>query len=182
MAVQLAREVRDEVAGAVPIRGRRRKRGRIALYATGAVLALTGAGTVSAYQLSIPPFQTLEEGVGRTSTGIPVTYVNSLGRQVQCLAFIEYRNLTGEQRDAIDEAARSHEWDGYGQRVLDDLDLSHASVQRQSDAISDVVHQDLWAAARTAVPSMVYMRDSDGPVFAGSSMSCAGPGGVDGRP
>ncbi len=146
------------------------------------MVALTGAGTVAAYQLSIPPFQTLEDGVGRASAGVPVTYTNSLGRTVKCLAFIEYRNLTPEQRDAIERASRADEWDGYGQRVLDDLNMPNASPERQNHAISEVAHQDLWKAAHAAVPGMVYMRDSDGPVFAGSSMSCANPGGVDGRP
>jgi hypothetical protein len=145
-------------------------------------VALTGAGTVAAYQLSIPPFQTLEEGVGRATTGVPITYTNSLGREVECLAFIEYRNLTAEQRGAIEDASRANEWDGYGQRVLDDLNMPNASPERQNHALGEVVHQDLWEAAQAAVPGMVYMRESDGPVFAGSSMSCANPGGFDGRP
>lgn len=181
-AVELAGEVRDEVAGAVPIRRPRRTRWRIALVVAAAVVVLSGAGTVAAYQLSVPPFQTLEEGVGRASTGIPVTYTNSLGREVECLAFIEYGNLTSDQRDAIEDASRSDEWDGYGQRVLNGLNMSDASPDRQNDAVSEAVHQHLWEAARSAVPGMTYMRDSDGPVFAGSSMSCTKPGGVDGRP
>lgn len=181
-AVQLAREVRDEVAGAVPIRRPRWTRGRIALGGAAAVVALTGAGSVAAYQLSIPPFQTLEEGVERATTGVQVTYTNSLGREVECLAFIEFRNLTPEQRDAIEDASQPDEWDGYGQRVLDHLNLPNASPERQNYAIGEVVHKDLWEAAHAAVPGMVYMRDSEGPVFAGSSMSCANPGGVDGRP
>lgn len=179
-AVQLAREVRDEVAGATPVRRPRRKVGRLALGAVAAVVALTGAGTVAAYQLSIPPFQGLEEGVGRATTGIPVTYTNSLGRKVDCLAFIEYRNLTPDQRDAIEKASRPEAWDGYGQRVLDDLNMPNSSPEQQNNAIMDAVHLGLWEAAHAAVPEMVYMRDSQGPVFAGNSWSCH-PGGVDGR-
>lgn len=181
-AVALAREVRDEVAGAVPLRRPRRMRGRVALGAVAAVVALTGAGTIAAHQLSIPPFQTLEDGVGRATTGVPVTYTNSLGHRVECLVFIEYRNLTADQRDAVEDASQADEWDGYGQQVLDDLNMPSASPEQQNYAIGKVVHKDLWEAAQAAVPGMVYMRNSAGPVFAGSSMSCANPGGVDGRP
>lgn len=149
---------------------------------TAAALALSGAGTLAAHQLSIPPFQTLEEGVERAKTGIPVTYTNSLGREVECLAFIEHRNLSADQRSAIEEASRSEVWDGYGQRVLDELDIPAASPEEQNDAVFEVLGQDLWRAARTAVPEMTYMADSQGPVFNGSSMSCAHPGGEDGRP
>ncbi len=179
---QLAREVRDEVAGVVPIRRPRRTRGRIVLGAAAAVVALTGAGTLTANQLSIPPFVTIEEGVDRATTGVPISYTNSLGRQVECLAFIEYRNLTSQQRAAIEDASRADEWDGYGQQVLDDLNMPNASPERQNNAIGKMVHHDLWRAARAAVPEIVYMRDSKGPAFVGSSMSCANPGGVDGRP
>lgn len=183
-AVQLTREVRDEVAGAVPFRRRRPARIRMVVGAVAAVVALTGAGTLAAYQLSVPPFQTLEDvaGVGRATTGIPINYTNSLGREVQCLAFIEYRNLTTDQRAAIEHASRADHWQGYGQRVLDDLDIPSASPERQNSAIFDVVGDDLWSAARKAVPGMSYMNNSDGPVYYGTSMSCANPGGVDGRP
>jgi len=145
-------------------------------------LALTGAGTLTAYQLGVPPFQTLDADVGRTTTGIAVTYINSSDRTVQCLAFIEYRNLDAAQRTALDQVATSTQWAGYGQRVLNALDLPDASPQAQNAAITEVVEQDLWRAAHTAVPTMVYMQDSDGPVFNGSSLSCANSGGVDGQP
>lgn len=181
-SVELAREIRDEVSGAFPLRRRRRSVGRTAIAAAAAVVALTGAGTLAAYQLSIPPFQTLDDGVERARTGIPVDYVDSAGRAVECLAFIEYRNLSTDQRAAVETASRDSGWQGYGQRVLDDLDIPVASPEEQYDALSEVVHDDLWRAAREAVPGLVYMSDSDGPVFAGTSMSCTDLGGVDGRP
>lgn len=187
-AVLLARQSRGAHAGAAPPdRGRpvrRHRRWLVAGVAAGA-LTLTGAGTLTAYQLSVPPFQTLERGVGRTATGIPVIYTNSLDRTVKCLAFIEYRNLNASQRAALNQVVTSARWDGYGQRALDALDLPDASPQTQNVAITGVVEQDLWQAAHTAIPTMVFMQprqDYDGPVFNGYSMSCANPGGVDGQP
>lgn len=184
-AVQLAREVRNEVAGPVPVRRRRPPRTRIIAGAVAAVVLLTGAGTLAAYQLRIPPFQTLEDVVGlrRSSNSVPVNYTNSLGREVECLAFVEYRNLTRDQRAALEDALQDDRWQGYGQRVLDDLDIPAASPEEQNSAIFEVVGDDLWEAAGGAVPGMAYMTDSDdSPVFYGTSFSCVNPGGVDGRP
>lgn len=184
-AVLLARQTRGVHAGATPLSrvgpARRPRRWLVAAVAAGA-LALTGAGTLSAYQLGVPPFQTLEDGVGRTATGIPVTYTNSLDRTVGCLAFIEYRNLDATQRADLERVARSAQWSGYGQRVLDALALPDASPETQNNAIREVLQQDLWQAAHSAIPSMVHMQSSDGPVFNGFSFSCANPGGVDGQP
>jgi hypothetical protein len=101
---------------------------------------------------------------------------------VECLAFIEYENLDQPQRAAIEKVSKSRRWEGYGQRVLDKIAMPKATPEEQNAAIVDVVHQDLWQAAHEVVPSMVYMRESDGPVYHGSSTSCAGPGGVDGQP
>lgn len=182
-AVLLARQMRGVATGAEALGPRSRSRpSLIATAAVAGALALTGAGTVTAYQLSIPPFQTLEDGVGRTVAGVPVDYRNSVGRQVRCLAFIEYRHLDAAQRNELEEVVRDGRWQGYGQRVLDRLAVPGASPEAQNAAIIEAVHDDLWGAAKSAVPSMAYMRPSDGPVYAGSSMSCAEPGGVDGRP
>ncbi len=131
-AVLLARQSQGVHTAAAPLGRvrpvRRRRRWLVAGVAAGA-LTLTGAGTLTAYQLSISPFQTL--------------------------AFIEYRNLDAPQRAALDHVATSARWDGYGQRVLHALDLPGASSQTQNAAITDVVEQDLWRAAPTAIPTMV---------------------------
>lgn len=180
-ALQLAREIRNESLGVTPMRPHRRNRLRTTVAVLAAAVALSAAGTIAAHQLSIPPFQTLEDGVGRADTAIEVNYTNSLDRQVECLAFIEYRHLNSDQQNTIEEVAADDEWDGYGQRVLDQLTIPNASPEAQNEAISRVLGEDLWEAASTAIPGMVKMEDSDGPVFNGFSFSCANPGGVDGR-
>lgn len=181
-AVLVAREIRQPTRGVAALSGPKTRRRVVVAAAAAAALALAGAGTLAAYQLSIPPFQTLEKGVARSHSGIPFVYTNSLGRRVECLAFIEYENLDQQQRAAIEKLSKSRRWDGYGQRVLAKIAMPKASPEEQNAAIVDVIHQDLWQAAHEVVPSMVYMRVSDGPVYHGSSTSCAGPGGVDGRP
>lgn len=181
-AVLLARQLQGVDAGATPLGQRHPRRSWAVVAAAAGALTLAGGGTITAYQLSIPPFQTLEDGVQRAQTGIPVTYTNSLNREVECLAFIEYRNLDDEQQNSIEQVAQDDRWDGYGQRVLDSLGIPDAAPEAQNVAITAVVREDLRDAAQKAVPEMVYMQDSDGPIYNGSSMSCANPGGVDGRP
>lgn len=181
-AAQLvARQARGVSAGARPL-SRRRPRWQAAAAVGVGVVLLAGAGSVTAYQLGVPPFQTLEEGVGRAHDGVPVVYENSLGRTVECTAFIEYRDLDADQRAAVDDVAADPRWQGYGQRVLDDLDIPRASPEAQNTAVLDVVGEDLWVAAREAVPGLSRDLQASGPRFAGWSASCAGPGGVDGRP
>lgn len=60
-ALLVARQVQGVASGAEPLRRRRRPNG-VAATAVAATLSLTGAGSLAAYQLGIPPFQTLEEG------------------------------------------------------------------------------------------------------------------------
>lgn len=181
-AVLLARQVAGEGVGAAVLGRRRPRRSWVVAAAAAGALTLVGAGTVTAYQLGVPPFMTLEDGVHRVETGIPVTYTNSLGREVECLAFIEYRNLDAEQQNAVEDVGQDERWDGYGQRVLDGLGIPSATPEAQNDAIHTVLSDDLWEAAHEAVPEMVYMQDPEGPVYNGHSFSCANPGGVDGRP
>lgn len=170
-ALLVARQVQGVASGAEPLR-RRRRPNWVAATAVAATLSLTGAGSLAAYQLGIPPFQGLEEGVQRAMTGIPVQYTNSLNQDVECLAFIEYRNLDAGQRDRIEQVGKDEHWDGYGQRVLDSLAMPDASPEDQQSAVLDVLDKDLRAAALTAVPTMSESDASNGPVLAGWSTSC----------
>jgi len=169
-ALLLARQTRAVQAGAVPLR--RHRPMRLAAMAVAAALSLTGAGSLAAYQLGIPPFQTLEPGIQRTMTGIPVNWINSRGEAYQCQAFIEYRNLNAEQRERLEQVAQYTRWDGYGQRVLDSLALPAASPEDEEQAISDVLDKDLRSAALAAVPAMSESAASEGPALNGWSRSC----------
>ncbi|MGI8535676.1 MAG: hypothetical protein ACR2K2_04095 [Mycobacteriales bacterium] len=101
-----------------------------------------------------------------------MSYTNSLDQDVECLAFIEYRNLDADQRDRIEQVGKDERWDGYGQRALDSLAMPDASPEDQQLAIMDVLDKDLRVAALTAVPTMSESGASDGPVLAGWSSSC----------
>lgn len=169
-AVLLSRQARAAEAGAVPLR--RRRPTWLAAAAVAGALSLTGAGSLTAYQLGIPPFQTLEPGVQRTMTGIPVNWVNSSGEAYQCQAFIEYRNLDAEQREQLEQVAADARWDGYGQRVLDSLASPAPTPEEEERAIDEVLDRDVRSAALAAVPAMSESADTDGPALAGWSRSC----------
>lgn len=178
-AVRIARVMATETTEA----GRsRRPRRRMVLAAVGGVAVLaTGAGTITAYDLSIPPFVAKDADTVRIRPGIPVNYMNSLGRRVECLAFMDFKHLSPSQQTELSKIPSDPTWAGYGDRVLSRLDLPDASPEAQNEAISDTVADDLWQSAHQAVPELVHMRDSDGPIFEAAMLSCTGPGGVNGH-
>lgn len=148
----------------------------------GAAMVLAGAGTMAAYELSIPPFQTTPPGVVRIQPGIPVDYTNSLGRRVECLAFMEFMNIDKDQQRQLAMIRESPIWAGWGNRTLRDLGLTDAPTQQQFEAISTAAAEEMQRQASVVIPDLVVGRPADGPVYSGSAMSCANPGGIDGQP
>lgn len=179
-AVRMARTMATQTKGA---RRSRRPRRRMVLVAAGGVALLaTGAGTITAYDLSIPPFVAKDADTVRIRPGIPVDYTNSLGRRVECLAFMDFKHLSASQQAELERIPSEPTWAGYGDRVLSRLDLPEPTTpEAQNQAIFEQVAEDLWQRAHQAVPDLAHMGDSDGPLFEASTLSCAGPGGVDGR-
>lgn len=148
----LARDtVTRELVATQPVR-RRWTTMRI-LFPTGAAaLALTAAGTVAAYQLSIPPFQTTEPGIQRTTRSVPVDYQLASGRFASCDAFVETRDASTTQLDQIEAMIASTDWTGYGQRTYAALPESAQAVTTAPGPVGDVVLGDLKKRARAAAP------------------------------
>lgn len=173
--------VARELAGG-RFRGEIRRHPVVFAAAVGAILALMGAGTLSAYQLGIPPFQTTDPGSVRIHPGVPVDYTNSLGHRIKCQAFMEFENITPAQEQHLEAIAEAPDWSDFGDRALARLAIPHASPAEQNEALFDAVTQDLWKQAHEAIPDLVMMSDSPGPTYHGTAMSCTEPGGVDGTP
>lgn len=147
-----------------PVRGRR----RLALPVGVAAAALVaGAGTLTAYQLGVPPFQTLEPGLAR-SHAVPVEWRTDAGTLVSCDAFLEFSDRDPEQRARINTMITDGDWDGYGQRLYDALPAADKDVQTGPGPVGQVVSRDLQRRALEA---------SAGPV-SGSAMSCTYPEGA----
>ena len=86
--------------------------------AAGAILLTAGASVVAA-QMGIPPFQGIEDGLQRTTTAIPVDYVESDGHEVRCLAFMEFRNLDAVADSEVEHFIKASDWTGFGQGLFD---------------------------------------------------------------
>jgi len=141
----------------------------------GAVL-LAGAGTLTAYQLSLPPFQTTDPGSERAAP-VVLDYTNSLGKRVRCQAFSEWENLTDAQRTVLASLPDDPFWVGYGDRVLAEGGLKDAPVLDQEQAVFAHADQDIRQRAEAALTRTTGL---DRAVHHGFSASCA-PGGADGQ-
>jgi hypothetical protein len=159
--------------------------------AVGAALLLAGAGTMAAYELSIPPFQTTPAGVTRIQPGIPVEYTNSLGRRVECLVFMEFININDDQYARLAAIRESPTWVGWGDRTLRQLGLTDAPPDQQNREIFTAASEEMKRQAKAVIADLAMAQDPDGPlyrdsvdrpVFSGSAMSCTKPGGIDGQP
>lgn len=147
-AVEMARQI----VGEQMERARRcldggRFRPAIAIPVAIGTLALVGAGTVAAYQLAMPPFQTLEPGLGRTTHAVPVDYRTDAGMRVLCKAFVEYRDVSKHQRDQVNTMVTTTHWAGYGQRVYDALPRMERAQANAPGPMSEPVMTDLTRRA-----------------------------------
>jgi hypothetical protein len=118
------------------------------------VTVLTGAGTVTAYELSVPPFQELPEGTARIDPPIVAEYDGVDGARHRCLVFPEFINLTRAQDDAARAWAQRQDWTGYGERLA--AGISASTPEAQEEALFDAVGRDLRARfAEQMVPDVV---------------------------
>lgn len=148
----------------------------------GGVLALTAAGSITAYQLGVPPFQSVDAGTQRTTTGIPVDYLNYRHRSVHCLAFVEFADVSATQRRQINAFAADTNWSGYGQRLVDTVPATDRTTLAQDVHALEALGPDLTRRTIVAVPGLKDTTAPGVPRVTGTSWSCAGKGGQDGAP
>lgn len=169
----LVRRTRAEVLRTAGARSPRRRRMAVGVAVLGAVV-LTAGGTLTAAELHVPPFQTLEPGVQRVQEPVPVDYTIDTGKDVHCQAFLEFRNLTGDQLAAARTYVAHHDWSGFGQRAYAAAErrAAHSSDSVES-ALAAVLDDEFADLAPLAVPGVsVHHRSDEGPTYNGNSMSC----------
>jgi len=108
----------------------RRRLWRVAA-AVAAAVVLSGAGTVTAYQLSIPPFQGLPQGIARIRPSIVVEYDGVDRLRHRCQVFPEFKNLSHAQERTARDWARRQDWTGYGDRLTRAVEASTAEDQEK---------------------------------------------------
>ena len=135
-AVAVARELAARAGRAAdPRRSGRRRRATprlVAAAVTGAVL-LSGATTLAAHQLRIPPFQTVPAGIQRLEEPVPIDVVEPDGTPGRCLVYLELAAVDAADLDRPHPAGEVRQ--ECGQRVLDEpLDVrgvAHRASGRQ---------------------------------------------------
>lgn len=132
--------------------------------AVGAALVLAGAGTITAYEMSIPPFVGVPPDVIRVRPGVSVEYTDSLGRRWECLAFLEFENIDDNQYKQLAAISESPTWVGWGDRTLQELGLTDAPPDQQSSAIGLEARREMQRQAAAVIPGLVIKANPDGPV------------------
>lgn len=152
----------------------RRFRRRLVAIAAGAVL-LSGAGTVTAYELSIPPFQGLDEGTSRIRPPIIAEYGGVDGQRHRCQVFPEFINLTPAQDAAARAWADRQDWSGYGERLA--AGFTATTREGEEEQLFDAVSRDLRSRfAEQMVPGVdlkpIEAEESGRAGLAGSAGIC----------
>lgn len=143
------------------------------IFATAAVLVTAGA-SVTAIQMGIPPFQSLEAGLQRTTTAITVNYVEAGGTAVTCNAFIEFRQLDAASEAKIESYISTQDWSGFGQDLFDTAEAQATPSSTVSSRLADAIDTALFEKTGEVLPGIVHgPADTTGVIFNGHSMSCS---------
>lgn len=140
-----------------------------------AAVLLAGGATVTAYQLGIPPFQTLDSEFVR-SEAVPVEFRTDAGMLVHCKAFLEYREGDMVMGEAVNAVVTEGDWADYGQRMYDALAPADKLVQigpgpTGQAALADLQRRAIDIALGSPLPS-------DGAHITGTAISCTYPEGA----
>lgn len=161
-------EVRRRTAGV----GRRRL-----LAATAGVALLCGAGTTAAFQLSIPPFQTVPDGLTRVRPPIVAEFDTGVGLdgRRRCLVFPEFYGLSPRQAAGAAAWAGRQDWSGYGDRIV----ASGPDVlpSDREDYVVEQVGRDLRSELASQIVPGVELDGAVGlaqgrPTLTGYAMTC----------
>lgn len=154
----------------------RRKRWLVPGLALG-TLALTGAGSLTAYQMSLPPFISMTDGDSRTAK-VPVDMLTRDGTPVECGAYLDYRDLSPEQTKRLKAFVAATDWKDLGQRHYDALSSQEKAGPAQgSNIAADRAADEVVRRARQAVPGLTYLQPK-GASITMSSTSCDYPNGA----
>jgi hypothetical protein len=140
------------------------------------LVALTGAGTYAAYQLSIPPYVETGPGVDRVEDPIPVDYTTDAGTVLDCNLYLEFRDVSAAQRARLNAMSKDAVWRGFGQRVYDALPEENRAVQDGPEPLwSERVDERVTAEALRENPGLTFRGPAGSPSLEGSTTRCEYP-------
>lgn len=139
-------------------------------------LALTGAGTYAAHQLSVPPYVATEPGVERVGDAIQVDYTTDAGTVLDCNLYLEFRDVSPDQRAHLEAMSEDPRWRGLGQRVYDALPRKNRAVQDGPEPLwADRVDKQVYEQALREVPGLVFRGPAGSASLEGSTTRCDYP-------
>ena len=160
---------------------RRRSPGRrparwltIAAAVLGGAVVLTAGTSLAAYQLSIPPFQDIPDGIQRLTNPVPVDFDRVDGVHLHCLVFLEFRHLSTQDYQRMDSFIATSDWSLFGQRLDSHGPAAQARTPAaESDALFDSIDRVLYHQASRVISGLVLRHDVPGhPTYAGYGASC----------
>jgi hypothetical protein len=181
ITAERSRQVAHEIASRRHVKAatwRRRLRAGVLLPAGVGVMAVVGAGTYAAYQLSVPPYVATEPGVDRVTEPIAFTYRTDAGTALDCALYLEFRDVTRAQRLSLNALSDGPMWRGLGQRTYDSLPAKDRAVQDGPEELwSDRVDEAVYAEALRSIPGLRLRGPSGRPSLLGSTTRCDYPEG-----
>jgi hypothetical protein len=176
-----SRQVAYEIASRQHVKAatrRRRLRAGVLAPAGVALMAVMGAGTYAAYQLSVPPFVSTEPGVERVTEPITVDYRTDAGTVLDCELYLEFRDVTPEQRLNLNELSKNPMWRGFGQRTYDSLPAKNRAVQDGPEELwAARVNEKVYAEALDSTSGLTFRGPAGNPSLVGSTTRCDYPEG-----
>jgi hypothetical protein len=181
VTAERSRQVAYEIASRQHVKAttrRRRLRAGVLVPAGVGFMAVMGAGTYAAYQLSIPPFVATEPGVERVTEPIAVDYRTDAGTVLDCDLYLEFRDVTPEQRLSLNDLSKNPMWRGFGQRTYDSLPTKNRAVQDGPEEVwAARVNEKVYAEALGSTSGLTFRGPTGSPSLVGSTTRCDYPEG-----
>jgi hypothetical protein len=167
-ARDMAVRSRFQVAERRPRRRLSRRRLTILAAVVGGAV-LTAGTSLAAYQLSIPPFQTVPQGIQRATNPVAIDFNRVDGVQLHCLVFLEFRHLSAHEYQRVDRFIATNDWSGFGQRLDSHGVAARAQTpEAETDAVFDAMSTMLYREVSQVLPGLVLQRDEAGhPTYSG---------------
>jgi hypothetical protein len=150
------------------------RRGVIIGAVVAGAIALTAGASITAAELGIPPFQSIEAGTQRVATPVPVTYTESNGTPVTCQAFMEFRNLDNASQAQLASDIKKHDWSGVGQAAYDAARIRGGTSDEINSHFTGQIRASMLTEATAVLPQLVEgPSTTKGVIFNGYGMSCS---------
>jgi hypothetical protein len=173
----VAAEVVEQATAKPASRRRWLRKGILIPVGIGAV-ALSGAGTYGAYQLSIPPFVETEPGVERVVDPIALTYTTDAGTVLDCKLYLEFTDVTEAQREALNSLSTNSLWRDFGQKVYEGLPAKSRAIQDGPEPVwSERVSERVYDEGIESAPGLQFQAAEGTPSIHGSTTRCEYPEG-----